>query len=155
MRETNSEKLNKLRKKGHRITPQRKQLLELFYELPEGEHLSAEELHKQLMDKKIRISLATLYRSLKFLVENSFIRELDFGEDHKHYELKTSQKQHHHLICNVCSRAIEFEEDKNLYELAQKIAKDQNNFEMRDYQFKIFGVCQDCANIRIIEDIQL
>ncbi len=149
MRETNSEKLNKLREKGHRITPQRKQLLELFYELPEAEHLSAEELHKKLMDRQIRISLATLYRSLKFLVENGFIRELDFGEDHKHYELKTSQKQHHHMVCVTCGLTVEFEEDKDLHELALKIAKEQNNFDMRDYQFKIFGICEKCAGGKI------
>ncbi len=144
MPESRSEKFNKLREEGYRITPQRKQLLELFYELPEGEHLSAEELHKKLLSKKIQISLATLYRSLKFLTENGFIRELDFGEYHKHYELNIPHKQHHHLVCNICGLTIEFE-DENLYEQAFKIAGEQDNFEMKDYQFKIFGICGKCA----------
>lgn len=143
-KEKNSEKFEKLREKGYRITPQRKQLLDLFYNLPEGEHLSAEELHKLLVDRKTSISLATLYRSLKFLAEKGLIRELDFGEYHKHYELNTPQKQHHHIVCNICGLTVEFE-DKNLYEHALKIAADKNKFEMVDYQFKIFGTCKDCS----------
>ena len=140
------EKFNKLREEGYRITSQREQLLEFFHGLPEGEHLSAEELHKKLTEKDIKISLATLYRSLKFLVINGFIRELDFGEDHKHYELRSpDNKQHQHLICNSCGLTVEFE-DKNLYDYAVKIAKRNNSFEIRDYQFKIFGLCEKCKN---------
>ncbi len=146
MTENKSENLNKLRKEGYRITSQREKLLDLFYNLPEGEHLSAEELHKLLMEKKVKISLATLYRSLKFLATNGFIRELDFGEYHKHYELNTPQKPHHHLVCNACGLTLEFE-DKNLYEHAVKISREQNNFEMRDYQFKIFGICPECKKV--------
>jgi len=144
MVKNNNEKFNKLREEGYRITPQRKQLLDLFYELPEGEHLSAEELHVILTGKEIQISLATLYRSLKFLAENGFIRELDFGEYHKHYELNIPQKPHHHLVCNVCGLTVEFE-DENFYEHALRVVKEQNNFEVKDYQFKIFGICEKCT----------
>ena len=139
----NNEKFEQLREEGYRITPQRRELLEFFYTLPEGEHLSAEELHKELTSQQIKISLATLYRSLKFLLENGFIRELDFGEDHKHYELNSPGRRHHHIICNSCGKTIEFE-DKNLYKYAAKIAKGQNDFEIKDYQFKIFGLCEKC-----------
>ncbi len=139
------EKFDQLRKEGYRITPQREQLLEFFYEQADGEHLSAEELHQKLREKGVKISLATLYRSLKFLVQNGFIRELDFGEDHKHYELRNpSKKQHHHMICNSCGMTEEFE-DKNLYEYAVKTAKERNNFTITDYQFKIFGLCEKCS----------
>ena len=144
MIKNNKEKFNELREKGYRITHQRKQLLEFFYKLPEGEHLNAEELHKKLAENQLKISLATLYRALNFLTENGFIRELDFGEDHKHYELSSPNKQHHHLICSVCGLTVEFK-DKNLYEYAVKIAKNQNNFNMKDYQFNIFGLCKKCA----------
>lgn len=149
MTKNNKEKFNQLREEGYRITPQRKQLLDFFHELPEGEHLSAEELHKKLSDKQVKISLATLYRSLKFLVENEFIRELDFGEDHKHYELSSpDNKQHHHLLCNKCGLTVEFEDKNLLHDYASQIAKKQNNFKMRDYQFKIFGLCDKCVKTK-------
>ena len=131
-----------LREKGYRITPQREKILELFLELPEGDHLSAEDLQELLLQNNIKISLATLYRTLKFLVLNSHLRELDFGEDHKHYELN-SQKKHHHLICNKCGLTIEFNDEK-LIKLAKSTAEKQNKFKGFDYQFKIFGLCEKC-----------
>jgi Fur family ferric uptake transcriptional regulator len=141
----NSEYFNKLRGEGHRITSQRSQLLEFFQQLPEGEHLSAEELFGRLVDRKIKISLATLYRSLKFLVSKGFLRELDFGEDHKFYELSSPEKQHHHLVCSVCGTTTEFE-DKSIFEQALRIAQESNNFKIMDYHFKIFGICANCRN---------
>ena len=137
--------VNKLREKGYRITPQREKILELFMELPEGSHLSAEDLHALLLQNQIKISLATLYRTLKFLVLNSLLRELDFGEDHKHYELSSVKKHHHHLICNNCGMTIEFHDEK-LIKMAKSIAEKQNRFKGLDYQFKIFGLCEKCSS---------
>lgn len=134
-----------LRKKGYRITPQREKILEVFFELPEGNHLSAESLHLKLKEKNIKISLATLYRTLKFLYVNGLLRELDFGEDHKHYELGNLNINHHHLICNNCGLTIEFS-DNSLLELSKNIAIRQNEFEVQDYQFKIFGLCKSCKD---------
>ncbi|OGH96101.1 MAG: hypothetical protein A2287_03625 [Candidatus Melainabacteria bacterium RIFOXYA12_FULL_32_12] len=136
--------IEEFRKKGYRITPQREQILELFLELPEGDHLSAEELQTILQDGDVSISLATLYRTLNFLSENGFLRELDFGEDHKHYEITTNQ-YHHHLICNKCGVTIEFNNNK-VINLAKNVAEEQNNFKVLDYQLKIFGLCQNCQN---------
>jgi Fur family ferric uptake transcriptional regulator len=136
-------KLETLREKGHRITNQRKQLLSFFYELKEDEHLSAEELHKKLAEKNIKISLATLYRSLKFLAENGFLRELDFGETHKHYELNTPNKSHFHIICNKCGLTADFN-DKELEKYIKKAISRQKNIEAVNYEFKIFGTCEKC-----------
>lgn len=134
-----------LRKQGHRITPQRQRILELFQTLPEGNHLSAEELQELLRKQDIKISLATLYRTLKFLTSNGLLRELDFGEEHKHYEISTSNKPHHHLICNKCGATIEFE-NQRLFKYAQEAAFKENGFIIKDYQFKIFGICKYCQN---------
>jgi Fur family ferric uptake transcriptional regulator len=141
----NIEKLEELRKKGFRITPQREQILEFFKNMPDGDHLSAEELHSLLDKNNIKISLATLYRSLKFLVEHGFLRELDFAETHKHYEYTSPDSHHHHLICSKCGRTIEFE-DEGLFELVKKI-DNQYNFYVTDYQFKIFGICSECRKL--------
>src|SRR5262249_53553452 len=76
-----------LRAKGFRLTPQREKILDIFYELPAGEHLSAEELQEHLQKESSDISLATSYRTLKLLASLGVLRELDFAEQHKHYEL--------------------------------------------------------------------
>ena len=76
-----------LRTKGFRLTPQRERVVDIFYNLPEGEHLSAEALYAILKRETTDISLATSYRSLKLLASMGVLREVDFSEDHKQYEL--------------------------------------------------------------------
>ncbi|MEI7474639.1 MAG: Fur family transcriptional regulator [bacterium] len=133
-----------LRKRGHRITPQREEILQIFTKIPEGHHLSAIEIQNLLQEHDLKISLATLYRTLKFLTLHGFLRELDFGEDHKHYELKSEDKsEHHHLICNMCGSAEEFDNNE-LMEIANNICDNQTKFRVLDYQFKIFGICEKC-----------
>jgi len=138
--------IENLRNKGYRITPQRERILEIFLHLPEGYHLSAEDLQVILLQNNIKISLATLYRTLKFLAANGLLRELDFGEDHKHYEYNSTSTPHHHLICLNCGLTVEFHDDKIL-KCAKNAALKYNNFQVLDYQFKIFGLCNTCQNL--------
>lgn len=137
------EVFDSLRKKGHRITPQREEILSIFTKVPDGVHLSAVEIQTLLQKHDLKISLATLYRTLKFLTNHGFLREFDFGEDHKHYELINDDKTHHHLVCNKCGKTEEFE-DNELAEIAKKICTRQTKFRVHDYQFKIFGICENC-----------
>ncbi len=131
-----------LRKRGHRITAQRETILQIFREQPHGEHLSAEELHAKLLERGSNVSLATAYRTLKLLSSLGLLRELDFAEGHKHYELKQDTLPHQHIICTGCNLTLEFE-DHFLEEAGQKIGS-RYNFEVIDAQFKIFGFCPSC-----------
>jgi len=131
-----------LRKRGHRITAQRETILEIFREQPHGTHLSAEELHAKLVERGSHVSLATAYRTLKLLSSLGLLRELDFAEGHKHYELKQDDLPHQHIVCIGCNSTIEFE-DHFLEEAGQKIGA-RYNFEVIDAQFKIFGLCPVC-----------
>lgn len=131
-----------LRKKGHRITTQRETILQIFRSLPHGEHLSAEELHVKLLAGGTNVSLATTYRTLKLLSSLGLLRELDFAEGHKHYELKQDTAPHQHIICTGCNLTLEFE-DHFLEEAGQKIGA-RYKFNVIDAQFKIFGLCPNC-----------
>ncbi|MBY0360222.1 MAG: transcriptional repressor [Candidatus Obscuribacterales bacterium] len=131
-----------LRKKGHRITAQRETILEIFRQQDHGTHLSAEELYTILSSRGLNVSLATTYRTLKLLSQLGLLRELDFAEGHKHYELKQDKQPHQHIICLGCNTALEFE-DHFLEEAGQKIGA-RYNFEVIDAQFKIFGMCPNC-----------
>lgn len=131
-----------LRKRGHRVTAQRELILQIFRDLPHGQHLSAEDLHGKLLALGSSVSLATAYRTLKLLTSMGLLRELDFAEGHKHYELKQDDLPHQHIICTGCNKTLEFE-DHFLEEAGQKIGA-RYNFEVVDAQFKIFGLCPDC-----------
>jgi Fur family ferric uptake transcriptional regulator len=136
--------LENLRKRGHRVTAQRETILQIFKEEPHGNHLSAEELHSRLIDKGYKVSLATTYRTLKLLSTLGLLRELDFTEGHKHYELKQDTLPHQHIICTSCNTTLEFE-DHYLEAVGQEIAN-KYNFQVIDPQFKIFGLCPRCKN---------
>lgn len=136
--------LENLRKRGHRVTAQRETILQIFKEEPHGSHLSIEELHSRLVSKGYRVSLATAYRTLKLLSTLGLLRELDFAEGHKHYELKQDTLPHQHIICTNCNTTLEFE-DHFLEAVGQEIAA-KNNFQVIDAQFKIFGLCPNCTN---------
>ncbi len=134
-----------LREQGFRITPQREKILDIFFQLPEGEHLSAEDLQNILRQENSDISLATSYRTLKLLASLGVLRELDFAEDHKHYELSRSGDggvQHQHIICVECGSTEEFVSIE-VFEIAVGIAQ-QAKFELVDAQLKLFGRCQTC-----------
>ena len=139
--QTRAELSEILRKKGFRLTPQREKILDIFYELPEGEQLSAEELQKLLIQANSDISLATSYRTLKLLASLGVLRELDFAEDHKHYELARNPKSpHHHIICLDCGNTDEFESDE-IMQFAENLAKERG-FDIVDVQLKVFAMCK-------------
>ncbi len=131
-----------LRKRGHRITPQREVILQIFRQLPNGVHLSADELYVKMNELGYNVSLATAYRTLKLLSSFGLLRELTFAEGHKHYELKQDSLPHQHIICVNCNSTLEFE-DHFLEEIGQKIGL-KHHFQVIDSQFKIFGICPNC-----------
>jgi Fur family ferric uptake transcriptional regulator len=142
--QTRTELSNILRNKGFRLTPQREKILDIFYELPAGEHLSAEDLQNALGGDQSDISLATSYRTLKLLASLGVLRELDFAEDHKHYELSRNPKSpHHHIICLDCGTTEEFESDE-IVRLAENLAKERG-FQIVDVQLKLFALCKNAT----------
>ena len=136
--------LQSLRNQGHRITAQRETILEIFREQPPGTHLSAEELYKKLESQGFSVSLATTYRTLKLLSCYGLLRELDFAEGHKHYELKQDKDPHQHIICLSCNTTREFA-DSYLEDAGAELGA-RFNFKVIDTQFKIFGICPNCQN---------
>ncbi len=138
------ELLQNLREQGYRVTPQRELIIKIFQDSGD-KHLSAEDVFEVLKSKNEQISLATTYRTLRMLVEMNILRELDFAESHKHYELlDASAPPHHHIICLNCNKTIEFE-DEEVNRLGQLIAQ-KYNVEIVDMQFQIFGNCLHESN---------
>lgn len=134
-----------LRKQGYRITPQRERILKIFEELPEGSHLSAEELHQRLGQEAPRISLATTYRTLKLLASLGLVREVDFAEGHKHYELRR-EDAHQHMICVGCGATAEVEGEP--LEAAGREVVRRHGFLVHEVQAKILGLCASCQGRR-------
>ncbi len=133
------EVLQSLREQGFRVTPQRELILRIFQDSVDR-HLSAEDIFDIMKSKNEQISLATTYRTLRMLVKMNVLRELDFAETHKHYELiDENASPHHHIICLNCNKTIEFEDDE-VNNLGRAIAQ-KYGVEIVDMQFQIFANC--------------
>lgn len=134
----------KLQERQHKMTPQRQLVLQIFLNRP-GEHLSAEDVHDVLREKRMEIGLATVYRTLDLLSDLGILQKMEFGDGCARYEVNTtdpSKHHHHHLICTKCGKVYEFDDDL-LEDLEKDIAK-KSGFQIRDHQVKFFGICKDC-----------
>ncbi len=134
----------KLQERQHKMTPQRQLVLQIFLDRP-GDHLSAEDVHDVLREKRMEIGLATVYRTLDLLSDLGILQKMEFGDGCARYEVNTtdpSKHHHHHLICTKCGKVYEFDDDL-LDDLEKDIAK-KSGFQILDHQVKFFGICKDC-----------
>ncbi len=140
---TSSSLRAELNERGWRLTPQRETILKLFQELPQGNHLSAEDLYNQLTELGEHISLSTIYRTLKLMARMGILRELELAEGHKHYEINQPHPyHHHHLICVRCSKTVEFKSDQ-VIKIGSKAAE-KEGYHLLDCQLSIHAVCPAC-----------
>lgn len=137
----------RLSERNYKMTPQRKEILQVFIDCGEGIHLSAEEVHELLRKKDFDFGLATVYRNVELLNKLGILNKVDFGDGRTRYEISASDPQlhqHHHLICLKCKKIIEFEDDL-LDDLENLIAK-KSGFQITNHEVKFFGYCSDCRN---------
>ena len=135
----------KLAENKYKMTPQRKEILQVFVENPDGNHLSAEDVYDLLREKDFDFGLATVYRNVELLTELGILAKVNFDDGCVRYELNSGgakTHRHHHLICLKCKKIIEFKEDM-LDEIEDSIAK-KSGFQVLNHEVKFFGYCSDC-----------
>ena len=128
---------------GMRATDQRALILEVIRH--EQGHLDADEIYRRARIKQPRISLSTVYRTLRMFKELGLIEELHFDDAHHRYEIKPSS-EHQHLICLGCGKIVEFE-----CPLSPKMKEDiarENDFEVTSVEVRMTGYCPQCRQDR-------
>ena len=132
-----------LNERGWRLTPQRETILQIFQNLARGNHLSAEDLYDLLHNEGEKISLSTIYRTLKLMARMGILRELELAEGHKHYEINQPYPyHHHHLICVRCNKTVEFKND-SILKTGTKTAR-KEGYHLLDCQLTIHAICPSC-----------
>ena len=84
------------------------------------------------------LSLATVYRNIKALVEAGEIKPVELPGDFPRYEL-AGHKHHHHFRCNVCHRVFDVHACPGDM---QKLAP--SGFTVEDHELTLYGTCSDC-----------
>jgi Fur family ferric uptake transcriptional regulator len=131
----------KVRRSGLKLTTQRETICETFFS-QEG-HRRAEEilLEARMVDPKV--SLATVYRTLKLLQEYGFAEAHNFQDGQALFEPVFGSHGHHdHLICTKCGQIIEFM-DAHIEKLQTKVAK-AHNFVITSHKMELYGLCGVC-----------
>jgi Fur family ferric uptake transcriptional regulator len=127
-------------KRGLRSTEQRRLIIDTFFDA--GEHITIENLLKQVRAVDGRVGYATVYRTMKLLSESGVVQEHKFGDGFTRYELSDEDAHHDHLVCLECKKIIEFEEPQ-IEALQDKIAR-RYGFLVRAHKHEMYGVCADC-----------
>ena len=132
-----------LHQDGRRVTPQRQRVLDLFQHLGAGCHLSAEEVHQQLAQSALKVSLATVYRTLRLLVKMGLLQELELSEGGRRFELAgDDHRDHHHVVCIRCGRTEEFESEVVLD--AGTNAATKFGFKLIESSLNVRAICPEC-----------
>ncbi len=135
----------RLQEEGLKSTKQRDLIVERFLCL--DEHISADELLEDVREYQPRIGYATVYRTLKLLVEQGFAVPKDFGDGQTRYDpIYDQDPQHDHLICVDCRKIVEFT-DKVLNDRIQSIVADMK-YQVRRKKIELYAECTDeaCPN---------
>jgi Fur family ferric uptake transcriptional regulator len=112
----------------------------------EGENTfrSAQSIHGELRERGSSIGLATVYRALQGLVEDSQVDALRTDDGEVVYR-RCSRGHHHHLVCRDCGRTVEVE-GPAVERWATRVAE-EHGFRDVSHTLEIFGTCADCGRV--------
>jgi Fur family ferric uptake transcriptional regulator len=129
-------------KRGLRSTSQRRLILDRLLEI--GEHFTADDLIADVRHADASVGSATVYRTLRMLVESGLLHEHHFADNEgTRFELKVSDEHHDHIICLMCGKIAEFEEP--LIEQLQERIASQLGFTLESHTHQLYGHCSDCV----------
>lgn len=131
-----------LAKNDQKLTPERKEILKEAFRI--HGHFDADDITIGLRSRNIRISRASIYRTLPLLVESGLLRKDFTSEKHTQYEHVYGHKHHDHLVCTDCGKTIEF--SNQLIEELQNSICAEHNFKATHHILEISGLCIDCQN---------
>jgi Fur family ferric uptake transcriptional regulator len=131
------------RARPQRYTDQQRDLVRHVF--AQHNHFDAENLIDELKRAGLRVSRATVYRTLNKLVDAGLLRRLELGP-RTFFEHDYGYPQHEHLVCERCGRIIEFQNpafDAQLREVCSA-----HHFQSSGHTLIVRGTCADCNRAR-------
>ena len=125
---------------GLKSTRQRSLIVDVFFAM-QG-HFSVEEVWGRVRQDDPRVSVATVYRTMKLLSESGLAHARNFGDGQTRYEAAIGREHHDHLICTSCQTIIEFENDQ-IERLQEAVAR-RHGFKVISHKMELYGLCKNC-----------
>lgn len=118
------------------MTKQRQEILSIIQETPE--HLTAEQIYIQALERKTPIAIATVYRNLNLMVEAREIGRVSVLNAPDRFD--RTILPHNHMICDCCGKLV----DVHLPDL-QKLLEKKIKEPLLSYDLTIHYICPVCA----------
>ena len=119
---------------GLKMTGQRRVIARVLSEA--GDHPDVEELYRRAVQIDARISIATVYRTVRLFEEKGILHRRDFGSGRARYE-PTDHGQHHHLIDVETGHVLEFQSAE--HERVVRAIAEQMGFDLVSMRLELFG----------------
>ncbi|MCP5366326.1 MAG: transcriptional repressor [Hyphomicrobiales bacterium] len=126
--------------KGMKMTGQRRVIARVLSDA--SDHPDVEEVYRRATEIDPKISIATVYRTVRLFEEANILERHDFGDGRSRYEEATDE-HHDHLIDIQSGRVIEFRNEE-IERLQERIAK--------EYGFRLVGHRLELYGVRIDKD---
>ena len=132
--------LERLRARGWRVTPQRRAVGQVL--AGDHVHLTAEDVHERARVVLPEVSLATVYNTLRELVEMGEVLELRVGNGPARYDPNIATP-HHHLVCSRCNRLVDVQPAG--VEALGLPPSQRHGYVLDEIDITFRGRCPDCA----------
>ena len=124
--------------KGLRITEQRRTIARVLGEAED--HPDVETLHERAAAVDPKISIATVYRTVRLFEEAGILERHEFGDGRSRYEA-ASDAHHDHLIDVETGQVIEFVDEE--LEMLQRRIAEKLGYRLVDHRMELYGVATD------------
>jgi len=124
--------------KGMKMTGQRRIIARVLSEATD--HPDVEEVYRRAVRLDPRISIATVYRTVRLFEEASILERRDFGDGRSRYE-EAGEEHHDHLIDVQSGKVIEFRSQE--IEALQRTVAEQHGYKLVGHRLELFGVKLD------------
>ena len=125
---------NKCKERGVRLTDQRKLIAQAMSN--SQDHPDVDELHRRVSKLDSKVSIATVYRTVKLFEEAGIVSKHDFKGNKARYE-EVPKEHHDHLIDINTGEIIEFV-DEDIEKLQKKVAE-KLGYKLVDHRLELYG----------------
>lgn len=121
--------------KGLKMTEQRRVIARVLSDAED--HPDVEEVYRRASEQDSKISIATVYRTMRLFEDEGIVERHDFGDGRARYE-EVSDEHHDHLINVKTGRVIEFQNEE-IERLQERVAR-EHGLELVGHRLELYGI---------------